>query len=89
MPVQVYGAEQPFRAIRVGSSFSCALDVNDQAWCWGTGNDGTFAGMLGTDLTNYTSTPVPVDGNHTFVALSLGEFTACALDQEGAAWCWG
>ena len=89
MPVQVYGAEQPFATIGVAYDFSCALDVNNRAWCWGTGNDGSFAGMLGTDQTNYTSTPVPVAGNHTFLALSVGEVTVCALDPEGLAWCWG
>lgn len=89
VPVQVYGNAQPFVTVGVAYDYSCALDIDNRAWCWGVGNDGDFAGMLGTNQTNYTSTPVPVVGNHTFVALSVGEHRTCALDAEGSAWCWG
>lgn len=88
VPVEVYG-NQTFATIGVGSSFSCALDVDGQSWCWGVGKDSGWDGMLGTNQTTYSSTPVPVAGNHTFLALAVGEIRACALKADGQAFCWG
>lgn len=69
----------------VGRLSTCALDVNGQAWCWGT----NYRGQLGNGTTADSPTPTRVAGDHTFVAVSVNDWTNCALDNAGAAWCWG
>jgi len=78
-----------FTAISGGGSydeaFTCALDVNGKAWCWGLNGDG----QLGTGDEVDSTTPVAVSGNKTFTALAAGYAHVCAIDTAGAAWCWG
>ena len=51
---------------------------------------GNAFGQLGTGEMN-TSAMLPqrVAGNHSFVTLSAGATSTCAIDNQGAAWCWG
>ncbi len=77
-----------FSQIQTGGNHSCALDQNGDAWCWGEG----FHGQLGNaDVDHKWSAPQPVvmPTGRSFVAISLGYFVTCALDDQGDAWCWG
>jgi len=76
-----------FTRIRAGNAVSCALDGDGKAWCWGApyaplGSD------RGGDFSPATE-PIPVAGDHTFVALEVSFSHACGIDDEGSAWCWG
>ena len=64
----------------------CAL-VGTDAYCAG---DNTIA-ELGIDnpSVNEVHVPMLVAGGHSFVSLSGGMDTMCALDTAGLAWCWG
>ncbi|MFP3915143.1 MAG: RCC1 domain-containing protein, partial [Actinomycetota bacterium] len=84
-PVPVQGGHT-FASIDAGAFVSCGLDTDGSAWCWGGNGNGQLGdGNLGTER----HTPVEVAGDHDFAALSVGPSHSCAVDTEGAAWCWG
>jgi len=67
-----------------GTSFTCALDVFGNAWCWGM----DVLGNLG-EPSSMVPVAVNMPSNRTFSQLSTGISHACALDDLGTAWCWG
>lgn len=77
-----------FAEIEGGNWSTCGLTTGGQAYCWGYG----YYGQLGNGQVGYTDgvpTPQAVQGSHTFRKISVGFEHACALDEDGAAWCWG
>ena len=76
-------------SISAGGDFTCAIADGD-AFCWGNGTDG----RLGNGDTAPSSVPVAVDTTavpegRTINTISAGAAQACAVDSEGAAYCWG
>lgn len=85
VPVAVYGGRR-FVALAVGDETACGLTSGRAAYCWGT----DYWGQLGTGASLGSSNkPVPVAGGQTFTAIGVGMLDVCALDPDGAAWCWG
>ena len=86
-----------FRVLSAGDHFTCGLTVDGRAYCWGA----NYLAQLGTaearstcsddlvDAAPCSRFPVPVAGRMKFVSVSAGSFHACAIDVEGAVWCWG
>ena len=80
-----------FVDIALGERWGCGVTAEVEAWCWGSnwfgqlgmGTVGQFDGPLESE------TPVKVVGDRSYVAVAAGLMHACALDSEGAAWCWG
>lgn len=74
-------------SVSAGLAHTCAIDVNDEAWCWGA-ND---AGQLGNGETG-GSTPVPVrvaGGGTRFRELAAGFDHTCGLTKQDLVLCWG
>ena len=77
--------------ITVGGYTTCALDSSGLAYCWGNGQNGQLGN--GTSATN-NLLPVAVTTSGVLSGMELtqvsngGGFT-CALDNTGAAYCWG
>jgi alpha-tubulin suppressor-like RCC1 family protein len=75
----------------LGELSGCGVTAEAESWCWGSnwfgqlgmGTVGQFDGPLESDV------PVKVVGDHPYVAIAVGQMHACALDSQGAAWCWG
>src|SRR6185503_4450523 len=67
-----------------GSQHSCALDTAGAVYCWGLATS-----MLGNGTTDFSRTPVPVSGGHTFKWVGAGATHTCAVRTDGAAFCWG
>jgi alpha-tubulin suppressor-like RCC1 family protein len=98
VPVAVLGGHI-FESISAGAKFTCGIVRDNGAFCWGQGTDG----QLGNDprsADNCASegsgaqlacsrTPVHVPRSERFTSISAGVAHACALDADGAAWCWG
>ena len=72
-------------ALVAGDAFTCALS-SGATWCWGQGNFGQMGNGTTTATNHY---PVRVEGNGTSVDLVAGTNTACTIDSNGDAWCWG
>ena len=86
-----------FETLTAGDRFTCGLSANATAYCWGLDN----LGQLGIgetvgrcDRSIYAKgacarAPVEVSGRHAFVSITAGDMHACAIDREGAVYCWG
>jgi alpha-tubulin suppressor-like RCC1 family protein len=72
-------------SVAAGDRFTCALDAEGYAWCWGH----NAAGQLGDGTTTARSRRVAVLGDRRYVTLSAGADHACAIDEADRAWCWG
>jgi hypothetical protein len=69
-----------------GRAHACALRGDGTLRCWG---DNTH-GQLGTGATSPPpSAPVQPLGLERVVAVDCGFQGTCALQEEGAVWCWG
>lgn len=73
-----------------GFYHTCGLDQNAHAYCWGFNRDGEIGTTdnVSTDP-SVNPTPVPVQGNLSFVALSGGQYFTCGLGSNGQLYCWG
>jgi alpha-tubulin suppressor-like RCC1 family protein len=77
-----------FATVSPGSRHTCAIGSTQRLHCWGS----NFSRALGTANADWgfrTGQPVEVDATRAFVAISADDQFACALDSEGAAYCWG
>ena len=89
VPVAVdFPKETVVSKIAVGTWGSCALDTDGHAWCWG------ISYSLGDGSVTNAATPVRVDtdgvlAGRTLTDITMGGFSACVLDTEGLAYCWG
>lgn len=72
--------------VSAGWAFACATAAGG-AYCWGVGGEGSALGVDPTagDVTQ----PALVPNGAGLTGVSAGSSTACGLDQNGAAWCWG
>ena len=77
--------------VAAGEYSICALGANAAAYCWGDNTQGE----LGDGTTGgYSDTPVAVHATGALAGtastrVTTGEYSACALDNAGAAYCWG
>jgi hypothetical protein len=78
VPTRVVGGFS-FKLLALGWSFSCGVELNGAAYCWGrVGN------RMGISLE-----PTPVPGDLDFSTLSAGAGHVCGLVALGEAYCWG
>lgn len=76
--------------ISAGLDFTCAVDDEGHAYCWGDG----VKGQLGNDTSGNSPVPVPVDATgvlsgRTLTAIASGSTATCTIDAGGRAYCWG
>jgi alpha-tubulin suppressor-like RCC1 family protein len=83
------GGDPPSAFVRVatGAGHSCALDDDGVVWCWGRNLEGQL-GLGDTEGVDVFA-PMAIESDVTFVSIGAGEFHTCALDDTGAAYCWG
>ena len=72
------------RSVAVGPLHSCAVLLNETAWCWGRNS----FGQLGNGTKINSVVPVPVAGEH-FISLDVGTDHTCATKKDHSVWCWG
>jgi alpha-tubulin suppressor-like RCC1 family protein len=82
---QLVGGGQALHGVSAGYVHACALDDNNQAWCWGNGT----SGQLGNNASSSSSTPQPVSGGHAFRAIAAGYQHTCAIGTDNHIYCWG
>jgi alpha-tubulin suppressor-like RCC1 family protein len=75
--------------ITAGGAHACALRTGGKVVCWGDNSKGQLGTSLGVFGADSSPRPVAVEGLPPAVHVSAGETHTCAIDQEGAVWCWG
>ncbi|MGH7634265.1 MAG: hypothetical protein ACRENC_11085, partial [Gemmatimonadaceae bacterium] len=96
LPVAVHGG-LTFAQVSVGAATSCGLTSTGDAYCWGSDRYGSLGGGVAMascnpppfDFNPCSPVPQAVAGNHSFTFVGVAYDHACALDSDGAAWCWG
>jgi alpha-tubulin suppressor-like RCC1 family protein len=85
VPTTVSGLT-PATAVAVGeAAYACALLLDGTIQCWG----GDAYGALGNGSIMDSTTPVPVSGVTSAVAIAAGQHHTCALMADGSVACWG
>ena len=75
-----------YAALAAGGAHTCALDMDGRAWCWGSNSHG----QLGVAKNHRGSaSPIAVNGEIRYRAITAGDRHTCAIDLGGRAWCWG
>lgn len=72
--------------LSVGWSHACVI-TDAGAYCWGWSQFGRLGNASVTE--DYAASPVAVTNGGRFTQISVGHSHTCALDGEGAGWCWG
>ena len=86
--VPVAGPSQvAFSLLASGDGFTCAIDEVGHLWCWGRGDRGQLGD--GSTLDRLQPVELTVPEVIAFTWISAGTDHVCALDDMGAAWCWG
>jgi len=83
-PVAVAGGHV-FRSIAAGQNHTCAVEVSDTLFCWGSNS----YGQLGTGDPDSHGTPTPVAGALKFRGVGPGYVHSCGITTAGAVYCWG
>lgn len=84
-PVKLASALR-FKTVSAGNYFTCALDTDGLAYCWGSRADG-YVGA--GNCCNAELGVFQVDPALRFERLSADGNQACALTATGVAYCWG
>lgn len=74
-----------FVRMSAGTDFTCALNTEGTAYCWGD----NFNGQLGNGGSANSNLPTKVSTNLKFVAITSGQAHTCAITSGGVAYCWG
>jgi hypothetical protein len=75
-------------ALGTNAGHSCAV-VRGAVWCWGGGFLGQLGDGVPMSFLGAARTPVRVKGVFRAIAVGVGGYTSCALDDGGQVWCWG
>lgn len=73
----------PRRTLSMAWAHACAID-DGEVRCWGDNSLGLVA-----DGAPLHAPPTRVDGLPPIVEVATGQLVSCALDGDGAVWCWG
>lgn len=85
VPGPVVGVEIRAATVAAGSTHSCGLTPDGQAYCWGRNS----SGQLGDGTTTDRPTPVPVATGLRFASIRAGIYHTVALTPSGQAYAWG
>lgn len=81
LPAQVVATAYNY----AGSSSTCALTIDGEAYCWGWNG----SGQLGDGSQENSYVPVKVETSLRFKTITVGRTFACATTFEDVAYCWG
>jgi len=80
---QLVGNGQRLSGVTTGTYHACALDPNGLAYCWGAYQFGDL------NAPGVWTTPAPVLGSPSFVAIAAGTNHTCGIGTDNHIWCWG
>jgi alpha-tubulin suppressor-like RCC1 family protein len=84
-PSPVMSRGTRFAGLTAGDAHTCAVSLEDLAFCWGANESGQLGDGDGTGRTE----PTPVSTLPAVTQVAAGSSHTCAMDGSGRAWCWG
>jgi hypothetical protein len=85
-PIRATLLEDVVESVSFGFGTACGLDGDGGVWCWGN----NVRGQLGDGTLDNRLTPERVEGlDSGFQSLAVASFHVCAIDGDGAVFCWG
>ncbi len=78
-----------FKEVALGSEFSCARRLDDQAMCWGANHYGQLGASNQRMEGDISPTPVLVAGGLRFRQLTAGSQHTCGATTTNQPYCWG
>lgn len=88
VPERVVGGVQATKVV-AGYAFSCALRTTGAVLCWGDDHWGQIGDGLALESPQNALSPQAVVLPGRAVDIFAGQGHACAVLEDGAAWCWG
>jgi alpha-tubulin suppressor-like RCC1 family protein len=77
------------KAVSIGSDFTCALDNDGDAWCWGSPVKGRL-GMGSFNNSTIYKTPMQTsESGLNFDSITSGRAHSCAKTSDDDLYCWG
>jgi len=71
--------------IDAGYDYACAIKTDGTLWCWGSEYGIRLAKLSGSSALS----PVQVNTDTDWKAVSAGVFHTCAIKADKSLWCWG
>lgn len=88
VPTEVSG-DLRFQSISAGDIYTCGVTTDGDVYCWGENHGGQLGvPSVPADFAPH-ATPLRVSTAVPFRSVSAGSQHTCAIDADGAAWCWG
>ena len=84
VPITSSGAR--YSSVSVGDSSACAISTDKKVFCWGANSSGQLGNNSARTSLEVSEIALP---NASFSSVSVGLKHACAVTQEGLAYCWG
>mmetsp|Transcript_2173 Transcript_2173/g.2632 ORF Transcript_2173/g.2632 Transcript_2173/m.2632 type:complete len:268 (+) Transcript_2173:35-838(+) len=73
--------------IALGAFFTCAVDTNNDGFCWGNNQYGQLA--IGFESVNDVLIPTKIQFDGTILKMALGQYHGCLMDALSRVHCWG
>nr|MCA8838365.1 hypothetical protein [Pseudomonadota bacterium] len=73
------------RQIDLANLYTCAVNTDDELYCWGNGD----SGRLGLTDTDGRTTPTKVGTTANWTQVSVSNFHTCAVNTDDELYCWG
>ncbi len=89
--VEVKGLDSPASQLTAGHNFTCALQTNGNAACWGSNASSQLGAATSDRCEDFacSTTPVEVTGLGDVTSIAAGFGHGCAVTTGGALKCWG
>jgi hypothetical protein len=86
LPPSQVGTDQDWIAVDTGQGHTCGLRGAGDLYCWGRNSDSELG--LGDGALGQIRIPTQV-GATTYAAVQAGQNHSCAIQADGALYCWG
>ena len=87
VPIHIGDNSDTYKAIAAGLNFSLAIKSDGTLWAWG---DNSFKQLgIGDNNIKFSSVPIQVGSDNSYIAISAGTGHALALKTDHSLWAWG
>ena len=82
------GSTSKVKEVGLGSGHTCAMDISNKVFCWGSNTHGRLGDGSFTDRLTPTEIDLGIESSYA-VQLSVGMYHNCVIDSLNNLLCWG